>query len=411
MQHAHASLPVPLVGAQGLNRAPALLKRILSLDDFEKAARQHLPVCIHGYIAGAAERNSSLGANRRSFERHQFIPRVMVDVSNRTESVDLLGQRYAAPFGIAPMGLAALAAYRGDLVLARAAARANVPMIVSGTSLIPLEEIHRANPGAWFQAYLPAGDEDIAALLRRVRVAGYQTLIVTVDTAVAANRENNLRSGFSTPLRPSVRLACQGLARPRWLFGTLVRTLLTHGMPHFENNAATRGAPLLSKTVERDFSGRAHLSWRHLRMVRSMWPGHLILKGILNAADARQAVELGVDGVIVSNHGGRQLDGAVAPLIVLPQIVAACPDIPVMLDSGVRRGTDVLKALALGAKFVFVGRPFLYAAAIGGESGAEHCIELLKAEVSRNLAMLGVLSPSELHPGCLLSSPPPSTEP
>jgi L-lactate dehydrogenase (cytochrome) len=154
--------------------------------------------------------------------------------------------------------------------------------------------------------------------------------------------------------------------------------------------------------VERDFSDRGHLNWDHFRRIRAQWPGQLVVKGILDARDARIAVDAGVDGIIVSNHGGRQLDGTVAPLRVLPQIVAACPQVPVMLDSGVRRGTDVLKALALGAKFVFVGRPFGYAAAVGGEAGVLKAIELLKLEVSRNLAMLGVNSLAELEPGCLV---------
>lgn len=392
------------VGRQ--ERLPSCLRHILSLDDFEVAARRRLPTPIFGYIVGASERNSSLCANLRSFEQHQFVTRVLVDVSVRDASAKLFGHDYAAPFGIAPMGLAALAALRGDIALARAAAQANVPIIVSGASLIPLEEIARENPSAWFQAYLPSGDEGITTLLERVRAAGYRTLVVTVDTPVAANRENNVRTGFSTPLRPSLRLAWQGLARPRWLVNTMARTLLSHGMPHFENSAATRGAPILSKNVERDFSGRAALNWRHLQLVRRLWPGHLVVKGILDASDARTAVEAGADGIIVSNHGGRQLDGAVAPLVVLPEIVAACPKTPVMLDGGIRRGTDVLKAIALGAHFVFVGRPFLYAIAVAGERGAAHCIHLLSAEISRDLAMLGVNAPRELDPGVLRSSSP-----
>jgi len=235
-----------------------------------------------------------------------------------------------------------------------------------------------------------------------VQQAGYRTLVITVDSPIAANRENNVRAGFSTPLRPGVRLAWQGITHPRWLFGTFARTLWKHGMPHFENNYATRGTPIMSPNVERDFSDRGHLNWAHLRRIRAMWPGQLVVKGILDPRDARMAADAGADAIIVSNHGGRQLDGAVAPLRVLPQIVAACPEVPVMLDSGVRRGTDVLKALALGAKFVFVGRPFGYAAAIGGEAGVRRAIELLKLEVSRDLAMLGVTSIDQLDPGCLV---------
>jgi L-lactate dehydrogenase (cytochrome) len=262
--------------------------------------------------------------------------------------------------------------------------------------LIRLEEIVQQNPDAWFQAYLPGQKDKIAALIKRVIEAGYKTLVVTVDTPVMANRENNIRSGFSTPLRPSFRLAWDGLVRPSWLFGTFLRTLVNHGMPHFENNYAERGAPIMSPSILRDFSDRGHLNWDHFKMVRRLWPGALVIKGILHPADARKAADLGADGVIVSNHGGRQLDGSVAPLLVLPKIVDAVPSIPVMLDSGVRRGTDVLKALALGAKFVFVGRPLGYAAAVAGNEGVLHAIKLLSDEILRDMGLLGITSLSSI---------------
>lgn len=372
------------------------MKNVLCLDDFEAAARRHLPRPVFGYIAGAAERNHSLDANRNAFLQYDFTPRVLVDISKRSMATSLFGRSYAAPFGIAPMGLAALSAYRGDIVLAQAAASANVPMVMSGSSLIRLEEVAQVNRDAWFQAYLPGDEAGIAALLRRVQSAGFETLVVTVDTAVAANRENNVRTGFSIPLRPSLGLAWQGLTHPRWLAGTALRTLLRHGMPHFENSYATRGAPMLSRNVERNMADRGHLNWQHLRQIRKQWTGPLVLKGILHPADARTAADAGADGIIVSNHGGRQLDGAIAPLRVLPRIVQACPQLPVMLDSGVRRGSDVLKALALGARMVFVGRPFAYAAAVAGQAGARKGIELLQSEVLRNMGLLGINSLADL---------------
>jgi L-lactate dehydrogenase (cytochrome) len=177
-------------------------------------------------------------------------------------------------------------------------------------------------------------------------------------------------------------------------------------MPHFENNYAHRGAPILSPDVQRDFSDRGHLHWGHLRLVRRLWPGHLVIKGILDARDARIAVDHGANGIIVSNHGGRQLDGAVAPLRVLPKVLEACPDVPVMLDSGVRRGSEVLKALALGAHFVFVGRPMNYAASVAGEPGVRKAIDLLRQEVARNMAMLGVNSLAELDASFLVPATP-----
>ena len=378
------------------------LRRVLSLDDFESHARRHLPRPVFGYVAGAVETDWSLGDNRAAFAEFGFLPRMLVDVSKRSTQATLFGHRYAAPFGIAPLGISALYAYRGDLVLASAAADANIPMIMSGSSLIRLEDVAAKCPSTWFQAYLPGDVPAIVALVERVARAGFETLVVTVDSQVAGNRENNIRSGFSTPLRPTLRLAFDGISHPRWLCGTFLRTLARHGMPHFENNFATRGAPIVSPNVLRDYSDRGHLHWEHWRIVRRMWKGRLVIKGILDKADARLAREAGADGIIVSNHGGRQLDGAVAALRVLPGIVAACPDIPVMLDGGVRRGTDVLKALALGARFVFIGRPFAFAAAIGGTAGVAHAIALLSAEIERDMAMLGVNGLGELHPGWLV---------
>ena len=378
------------------------IDRILCLDDFEPAAREHLPRPIFGYVSAAAETNASLADNRRAFRELAFIPRVLIDISKGTQQTSLFEQVYAAPFGIAPLGISALYAYRGDLVLAKAAAAAGIPMIMSGSSLIRLEDVARECKGTWFQAYLPGDVREITALIERVAVAAFGTLVVTVDSQVAPNRENYLRAGFSAPLRPTLRLAWDGVTRPRWLCGTFLRTLFRHGMPHFENNFATRGAPILSPSVVREWSERGQLDWRHFALIRRLWKGTLVIKGILDPDDARMARDAGADGIIVSNHGGRQLDGAVSPLRALPGIVAACPDIPVMIDGGVRRGTDVLKALALGAKFVFVGRPFGYAAAIGGAAGVNRAITLLSDEIRRDMAMLGISRLSELGPQRLL---------
>ena len=340
---------------------------LLSLDDFEAAARRVLPRPIFGYVAGAAEDNLALDHNRQAFREIALVPRVLRNVAERDQSVTLFGQRYASPFGIAPMGISALSAYRGDIVLARAAAAAGI------------------------------------ALLWRVIAAGVQTLVVTVDIPVAGNRENNIRAGFSTPLRPSLRLAWDGMVRPRWLTGTLLRTLARHGMPHFENSFAERGAPILSSRVQRDFAARDHFDWSHIAHIRRQWRGPLVVKGILSPQDAALARQHGVDGIIVSNHGGRQLDGAVAPLRVLPAIVEqAGSGMTVMLDGGIRRGTDVIKALALGAQAVFVARPFNYAAAVDGEAGVTAAIDLLRAEVDRNLAMLGATTCAALGPEHLM---------
>jgi L-lactate dehydrogenase (cytochrome) len=369
---------------------------MLSLDDFETAARAHLPRPIFGYVAGAAETNWSLDDNRAAFAEYGFLPRMLIDVSKRSQQTTLFGHAYGAPFGIAPIGISALYAYRGDLVLSAAADAANIPMIMSGSSLIRLEDVAKQSKATWFQAYLPGDVSDITALIERVAQAGFETLVITVDSQVAGNRENNVRTGFSTPLRPSLRLAWDGITHPGWLLGTFVRTLLNHGMPHFENNYAKRGAPILSPSVLRDYSDRGHLNWEHFRLIRRLWKGPLVIKGILDPADAVTARDAGADGIIVSNHGGRQLDGAVSALRMLPAIVAACPGMPIMMDGGVRRGTDVLKALALGARCVFVGRPFGYAASIAGAAGVTHAIGILSSEIQRDMAMLGITTLDEL---------------
>jgi len=368
------------------------LHRYLSLHDFEEGARKILPKPLFAYVSGAVEDGHSLDANRRSFARYGFKPDVLVDVSRRDSSVELFGHRYSSPVGIAPMGISALTSYRGDLIMAQAAAEANVPCIMSGSSLIRLEEVIQAAPRTWFQAYLPGKQEQIDALIARVARANVQTLVITVDTPVSGNRENNIRAGFSTPLRPSAALAWQGVTHPRWLFGTFLKTIVRHGMPHFENNYAARGAPVMSASVVRDFSDRGHLHWEHLASIRKQWSGPMVIKGVLNAADVLRCKRLGIDGVVVSNHGGRQLDGSVAPLLVLPQIVDAANGMTVLLDSGVRRGTDVLKALALGADAVLIGRPFNYAAAIAGQPGVAHALQLITSEISRDMGLLGVTS-------------------
>jgi L-lactate dehydrogenase (cytochrome) len=377
------------------------LSGILSLDDFERAARRHLPKPVFAYVSGAVEDNVSFRDNRAAFEEIGFVPRVLVDVSTASTETELFGQRYAAPFGVAPMGISALSAYRGDLVQAQAASKANIPMIMSATSLIRMEDVCKACPGTWFQAYMPA-PERIPALLDRVEAAGFRTLVITVDVAVLSNRENNIRAGFSTPLRPSARLFWQGITHPRWTFGTFLRTIASHGVPHFENSMAERGAPIIARNVDRDFGGRDRLDWKELAKIRKRWPGRIVLKGVMHRDDALLAREHGCEGIIVSNHGGRQLDGAVSPIRVLPEIVDAVgSQLVVMMDSGIRRGTDVLKALALGARFVWVGRPMNFAASIGGEPGVARAIELLRTEVRRNMALVGVTRLEELGPGYL----------
>lgn len=407
--HADNASQAPLVATRNqewLAGLPVALRGILSLHDFEAAARAHLPRPIFGYVAGAVEDGASLRANRLAFDAWSLVPRVMVDVSRRTPQTRLFGETYSVPIGIAPVGITALSARDGDLVFARAAQAANIPMVLSGASLIPMEEVSAAAPRqCWFQAYLSADEADIKRLLDRVQAAGFETLVVTADTATLANRENNVRVGFSTPLRPSLRLAWDGLTRPSWLIGTMLRTLATRGMLHFENQSAQRGAPIISRDAVRQFGMREQLSWRQLAFVRRAWKGKLVLKGVLALDDFDRALAHGVDGVIVSNHGGRQLDGAAAPLDVLSAMAERKGSTALMVDSGFRRGTDVLKAMCLGADFVFMGRPFVYAAAVAGERGMAHAIALITDEIRRDMALMGVTQLSQLDRSYLRASP------
>lgn len=372
------------------------IDKVLSLEDLEPLASRFLPNCIFSFVSGGAETNAALAGNRAAFNGFDLIPEVLVDTSKRSTEISLFGERWNAPFGIAPMGGAGLAGFRADCALARAARADKVPFILSGSSLVPLEEIAKINPDAWFQAYLSVDRDEIGALLDRVAAAGFRTLVITADVPVSGNRENLIRAGFSTPLRPSIKLALDVARRPRWLFNIAARTVLRHGMPRYENATAKGGAPVFSATATRAHL-RDALSWADLEWIRRKWEARLILKGVLSRSDAARARETGVDAIIASNHGGRQLDCAISPLHALPQLVDGARDMPVLYDSGIRRGTDVLKAMSQGAKMVFIGRPFLYAAALGEDKGISRAINLLRSEIDRNMALLGCNDLYDLH--------------
>lgn len=385
------------------------LDRILCLEDFEARARRRLPRSVYGYISGGVEDEWSLGDNRKAFGDFGFRPRMLVDTSGRSIRTELFGETWQAPFGIAPMGGSGLAWFGGDVTLARAAATAGIPSVLSGASLTPLERIAEANPRAWFQAYMPTDRDGMAALAERAARAGYGTLVVTVDVPVSANRENNVRNGYSTPLRPTVRLAWDSLMHPRWMIGTLARTFWTGGMPHFENFRAERNVPLITSKLDRP-NVRDSFDWDDVAFIRDKWKGRLLIKGIMCPGDVAPAQKLGIDGIGVSNHGGRQLDGTVSPLRVLPEIAAEAGGMAVLYDGGIRRGTDVLKALALGADFVLVGRPFLFAMASAGRAGVLHAVKLLRDEIERDVALLGCTDFSDLAQRLVPVAPAPLPE-
>ena len=354
---------------------------------------------LYGYICGGAETDAALRDNRRAFDEYGFVPRVLNDVSGREQTTELFGKTYAAPFGIPPMGSAALFAYRGDIVLTRAAAAMNVPMILSASSLITLEDVQPRKSGClvsglsggrrlrgssrWSTASPPpATTPSSSPPTCRCRPTAR-----TTSATVFRSRSRSRRRSPATS-RP-IRIGCSA---------TWARTLMNHGMPHFENMDAMRGPPVLAKNLMRNIGKRDQLAWKHVELIRKRWKGKLVVKGLIAPADARIARESGVDGVIVSNHGGRQLDHTVSALRTLPEIAAEASGMTVMLDGGIRRGTDVIKALALGAQFVFVGRPLLYAAVAGGEAGVQHALTLLGDEVDRDMALMGIRSIGEITP-------------
>jgi L-lactate dehydrogenase (cytochrome) len=375
------------------------LHQFLSVADFERAAHRRLPSVVHGYVCGGTEDSLTMHANRASFGDVLFRPRGLAGVAQRSQEIELWGKRYASPIGIAPMGVTAICRHECDLDLARAAAQARIPFILSGLSTVPLERVQAQAPGIWYQGYLPGDYERLGPLMERLQTAGIDVLAVTIDTPVAANRENNERVGFTIPFQPSLRLLLDGMLHPRWSATVFARTLLTSGIPRFTNVVADpRGFRITEEPLGGLRQGRDLLTWEHLRWMRERWPGRLILKGVAHPEDARLAAQCGLDGVIVSNHGGRQLDGAQASLHALPAVVAAVPDdFPVMIDGGFRRGSDVLKAVALGARMAFIGRPLLYGAAVGARAGVARVIDILQTEIDRNQALLGCARLEDLN--------------
>jgi L-lactate dehydrogenase (cytochrome) len=385
-------------------RAGCKLDQILDLDDFDRAARDRLPRAIYDYVAHGSETETTLRTNRAVFDGWRFVTRNLVGVTKRDQSIRLFDHHYASPFGIAPMGGSALVVYDGHAVMARAAAEANIPFILSANSIIPMEEIARINPNTWFAAYQSPNANAIRGMVERVARAGIRVLALTTDVPIGSNREADARAGFGFPIRPNPRLSWDIATHPRWMAGVLGRTLLRRGYPHIVN-LEPDGGPGLFSTKVKGIAAHEGLSWEHVRMMRELWKGPFVLKGLLSSADVALAREHGVDGIILSNHGGRQLDYAASPIQVLSAAIAEARGMTVMIDSGFRRGTDILKAMALGAECVFIGRPFLFAAAFAGQAGVQHAISLAAKEVDRDMAMLGLRRIGEMRPELLIEAP------
>ena len=369
----------------------------INLDDLRRKAKQRLPKIIYDFIEGGVDGEEGLVRNERAFARRPLLPRYMVDVSQREQSTTLFGRKYAAPFGIAPTG--GVGNYRrgGDLMLAKAARDADVPFIMSGAATAAMEDMARIAPEhGWFQLY-GARDRAISDdVIRRVADLDIPALVITVDVPSVVNRERNRRNGFGRPLKLSWATKLDALRRPAWL-----KDYLKHGIALLPNWAAY-APPGASATQVGEFVSQqmpCPVTWDDIARFRDRWRGPLILKGIMRSDDATRAAELGVDGLMISNHGARQLDRAPSPLDVLPGIAATVGDrMTLMLDGGIRRGADVITALCLGAQFVFVGRPTLYGVVAGGEAGAVKALQILRNEVDLVMAQIGVTSIDQLGP-------------
>lgn len=362
-----------------------------NVEDYRLAAKKRLPKGLFEFVDRGTEDEVAMDSNSQALRDIKLIPRTLVDVSKRSTRVSLFGRELTAPIAIAPTGAAGLMAYKGELALARAAAAVGIPQTLATGSLTSIEtiaEVEQSNK--WFQLYMWPDKEMSHSLVKRVEAAGFQGLVVTVDVPVPSNREYNFRNGFTLPFRLTHRNVVDCALHPRWLASVIGRYALTTGLPRYENMPEAYRTKFTSAPMGRAMPKSDCVTWDDLQGLRDLWKGQLMIKGVLRAEDAERAISCGVDGIIVSNHGGRMLDSSIAPIHALPSIAEQVAGrVPILLDSGVRRGSDIVKALALGASTVLVGRAPLYGLAIDGERGAQRVLELLIEEVRRVIGLLG----------------------
>ena len=389
-------------------RAVSALARAQNIADLREIARRRLPRGIFEYVDRGTEDEVALRQNRAAFDRIRFRPHMLVDVSQRTTECTILGRTHAMPLAIAPTGAAGLVWYEGEVEIARAAKAAGVPCTLSTPSITALEKVAETGVRAWYQLYMWADRNLSHQLVARAKAAGFEALIVTVDTPVMANREFNVRNGYSMPLKPSVRFITDMALHPEWVISVLLRYLRTSGMPRYENFPPEARTRITQASGQSPLFRSDSLTWDDVRELRRRWDGPFMVKGILRPDDAARAVREGADAVIVSNHGGRNLDSAVAPIDVLPEIVDAIGGrAAVIVDSGVRRGSDIMKAVALGAQAVLAGRAPLYGCAAGGFAGAMRALAILRREMEIGMALSGCPTIADIGPD-LLDAPPAS---
>jgi L-lactate dehydrogenase (cytochrome) len=372
------------------------LARCHSIRDLRRVAKRRLPRAVFDYVDGGAEDETTLRRNVTDFEGYDLVPRALIDVAEVDLVTSLLGQPIDFPVILAPTGLTRLVHHVGEVAAARAAARAGTIYSLSALASTSIEALADAAAGPkWFQIYVWKDRDLVKEFFERCRVAGYQALCLTVDVPGLGQRERDLRNGMTIPPRITVRTVLDASRRPRWWWSFLRSPRITMANVVGRGEAGRTDVTALGTYVNRQFD--PSVTWDDVARMIEQWNGPFAIKGILRAEDALRAIELGVRAIVVSNHGGRQLDHAASAIDVLPEIVDAVGNrAEVILDGGVRRGTDVVKALALGARACMIGRAYLYGLGAGGEQGVDRSLELLRNEIRRTMVLLGCPSLAEL---------------
>ena len=374
------------------------LSRAVNIDDLRELARRRVPRIVFNYIDGGAEDEWTLRENRRAFDRITFRPSQAVAVPACDLRTRVLGMELSMPLLLAPVGYLRVMHPDGEIAAARATGKAGVGLILSTVSGHRLEDVRAASTGqVWYQLYLTGGRAAAENALRRAMDVGYTVLVITIDSTVIGQRDRELRDGMEQLLRggiwSKIPFVPQVLVRPRWL----TRFLLDGGLPDMPNIVSPESGVLRVRDAHTAMKREA-FSWDDMQWIRTLWKGPIVIKGVLSAEDAKQSLDNGAAAVVVSNHGGRQLDGVPASLQVLPEVVAAVNDqAEVLIDSGIRRGSDIVKAIALGARAVLCGRAYAYGLAAGGEAGVTRALDLLRSDLERCLKLLGCPSVSALN--------------
>ncbi|WP_237568129.1 alpha-hydroxy acid oxidase [Mycolicibacterium lacusdiani] len=375
-----------------LNATKRRLDKALTIEDLRRIAKRRTPRAAFDYTDGSAEAELSIGRARQAFADVEFHPAILRDVSKVSTGWDVLGAPVSLPFGIAPTGFTRMMHTEGEIAGAHAAARAGIPFALSTMGTTAIEDVKAANPYGrnWFQLYMWKDRDRSMALVERAVAAGFDTLMVTVDVPVAGARLRDKRNGMSIPPALTLGTVVNAIPRPQWWFDFLTTEPLSFAsLDRWSGTVAELLDTMFDPTVTFD-----DLAW-----IRSQWPGKFVVKGIQTVADARAVTDLGVDGVLLSNHGGRQLDRAPIPFHLLPEVVAEVGgDVEIMLDTGIMSGADVVAAIAMGARFTLIGRAYLYGLMAGGEAGVDRAIAILTDQVERTMRLLGVTCLEELTP-------------